>query len=73
MRKVIAYDYWTAGARLHVVCPACFQRAVDNGMIWRASPKSPWLDAVDGNAIGVYMIGEKPPRPQCDDCGRALE
>jgi hypothetical protein len=73
MRKIVAYEFGTQGMRLHVACPACFPRAVARGAVWRAAQDSPWLDAIDGNPVGVYLRGETPPRPQCDDCGRALE
>jgi hypothetical protein len=72
MSKVIAYQHWSAGARLHVVCPDCFQRALDHGTIWRAKPNLSWFDNYVYNPIRDYFDGEKPPRMQCDDCDRPL-
>jgi hypothetical protein len=72
MPRIIAYDFGVPGG-LNLVCPGCFRRAIERGAVWRAAPNSPWLDIYDGNPVGVYRHGEKPPGPQCDDCGRALE
>jgi hypothetical protein len=72
MRKIVAFEFGVPG-RIKAVCWGCFQRAAARGEVWLAGPGSPWLDAIDDNPVGVYLRGEKPPRPQCDDCGRALD